>query len=245
MSTHPIPTLKPKARSRAVPPPLQAGDRLSRAEFHRRYLAHPEIKKAELIEGVVYMPSPIRFDQHSFPHAKVMAWLGAYWSATTPETNIADNATLFLDRATEVQPDALLCLRPEYGGRVRITEDDYLTGSPELIIEIAASSAAYDLHDKKRIYARNGVREYLVVQVYEQRMSWFIWNKATKKYDSLAADEHGIFRSHVFPGLWLDPNAFWEEDRTQLIATLQQGLYSSEYKAFRTRLAKIPTTEAE
>lgn len=244
MSTYPLPTLKPKDRSRPTPPPLQAGDRLSRAEFHRRYLAHPEIKKAELIEGVVYVPSPIRLDQHSRPHAKIMAWLGMYWS-TTPGTELADNVTFRLGKNSEVQPDATLYLPPQYGGNSRATEDDYLEGNPELIVEIAASSVAYDLHDKKRVYARNGVREYVVVQMYEQRISWFIWNEATRQYNSLTADEQGIFRSQIFPGLWLNTKAFWEEDRNQLVATLQQGLQSPEYKAFQAHLASFSTTDTE
>jgi Uma2 family endonuclease len=234
-----LPTLKPKERSRSTPPPLQAGDRLARAEFHRRYLAHPEIKKAELIEGVVYIPSPIRLDQHSRPHARVMAWLGMFWSATQG-TEIADNVTLRLGKNNEVQPDAILYLSPEYGGGSRATEDDYLEGSPELIVEVAASSAAYDLHDKKRIYARNGVREYVVVQMYERQINWFIWNETTKKYDPLAADEMGVFRSRVFPGLWLDTHAFWEEERTKLMTTLLEGLQSPEYKSFQAQLTKLP-----
>jgi Uma2 family endonuclease len=202
-------------------------------------LAHSEIKKAELIEGVVYVPSPVRLEQHGRPHAKIMAWLGMFWAAT-PETEIADNVTVRLGKHSEVQPDAILYLSPEHGGGTRVTQDDYLEGTPELIIEIAASSAAYDLYDKKRVYARNGVREYLVVQIYEQRINWFIWDETTKKYDSLVADNQGIFRSQVFPGLWLNTNAFWEEERTQLMATLQQGLQSPEYKAFQARLAEIP-----
>src|SRR5687767_3807380 len=64
-------------------PPLNSGDHLSRAEFERRYQAHPEIKKAELIEGVVYLPSPVRHDQHGHPHFNIITWLGLYCASVS------------------------------------------------------------------------------------------------------------------------------------------------------------------
>ena len=137
---------------------MNAGDRLSRAEFERRYQAHPEINKAELIEGVVHMPSPVHFALHSQPHVDIITWLGLY-RAATPGVVGGDNATVRLDYENVVQPDALLRLEPALGGRSQVTEDDYLAGPPELVVEIAASSASYDMHDKRRVYARNGVQE--------------------------------------------------------------------------------------
>lgn len=62
--------------------PLERDDRLTRCEFERRYHASPNVKKAELIEGVVYVASPARAVQHGRPHGMIMAWLGAYWTAT-------------------------------------------------------------------------------------------------------------------------------------------------------------------
>lgn len=115
----------------------------------------PKVKKAELIEGVVYMASPVRAKSHSLPHAAIMAWLSACWVAT-PGVSLLDNATVRLDPDNEPQPDALL--RIESAGQSLISEDDYIEGAPELIVEIAASSASYDLYDKKRVYRRNGVR---------------------------------------------------------------------------------------
>ena len=126
-------------------PPLHNGDRLTRAEFERIYAAHPEIKKAELIEGIVYMPSPARHREHGKPHAHSIGWLNLY-SAATPGVEGSDNVTLRLDLENEPQPDALLFLLPEYGGNARVGEDGYLEGAPELIIEVAASSASYDLN---------------------------------------------------------------------------------------------------
>jgi len=218
------------ARQR-TPPPLNAGDQLSRAEFERRYGAHPEIKRAELIEGVVYMPSPTRLQQHGEPHGNIITWLGLY-AAGTPGVRLANNATVRLDLENEVQPDALLRLEPGRGGRARIAPDDYLEGAPELVVEVAASSAAYDVHAKRRVYQRSGVQEYLALQVYEQVVDW--WALADGVYTSLAADAAGIWRSEQFPGLWFDAAAFWAGDLAALLRTLQAGLATVEHAAFAT-----------
>lgn len=213
-------------------PPFNPGDHLSRAEFERRYAAYPEIKKAELIEGVVYMPSPTQHT-HSRPHLWMATWLGVYMAAT-PGVDAHNNATVRLDLENEVQPDALLRLEPALGGRCRETEDNYLEGPPELIVEVAASSAAYDLHEKRRVYARNGVEEYIVVQIYEQRVEWFALRESA--YQALTPDERGILRSQIFPGLWLQPAALWLGDLATMLAILQEGLASPEHAAFVQRL---------
>lgn len=223
----------PRPMPSPMPPPLNAGDRLSRAEFERRYQAHPEIKKAELIEGVVYMPTPVRFEKHGRPHSDMITWLGVY-RAATPGLLSGDNATVRLDFENEVQPDALLCLEPERGGCSHVTEDDYLEGPPELIVEIAASSAAYDLHVKRRVYARSGVQEYLAVQMYEQRVDWFVLREGV--YETLTPDTDDVLRSEVFPGLWLQPAALWSGDLAGMLAVLQEGLASPEHAAFLERL---------
>lgn len=210
-------------------PPLNAGDRLSRVEFERRYQAHPEINKAELIEGVVHMPSPVHFALHSQPHVDIVGWLALY-RAATPGVVGGDNATVRLDYENVVQPDALLRLEPALGGRSRVTEDDYLAGPPELVVEIAASSASYDMHDKRRVYGRNGVQEYLVAQAYEQRVDWFVLREGV--YETLQPDAEGVLRSEVFPGLWLPADALWVSDLATMLAVLQQGLASPEHAAY-------------
>jgi Uma2 family endonuclease len=219
------------------PPPLNSGDTLTRAEFERRYQAHPQIKKAELIEGVVFMPSPIRFEQHGLPHSDLITWLGVY-RASTPGVQVGDNVTVRLDYENEVQPDILLRLETTLGGQSRIGDDDYLEGPPELIVEIAASSAAYDMHAKRRVYARNGVQEYLVAQMYEQRLDWFVLREGV--YEALAPGEDGLLRSERFPGLWLQPAAFWAGDLAALLDGLQQGLASPEHAEFVARLQAQP-----
>jgi Uma2 family endonuclease len=206
-------------------PPLESGDHLTRREFERRYEAMPRLNKAELVEGVVYMPSPLKFESHAEPHSAIIAWLAVYRSGT-PGVRVGDNPTLRLDEDNEVQPDALLFIAPESGGRIRITSDDYLEGAPELIVEVAASSASNDLRDKMKAYRRNGVQEYAVWQVYDQRFDW--WELRAGDYVPLKPDDAGILRSHIFAGLWLNVPALLSGDLAAVLATLQQGLATNK-----------------
>jgi len=215
-------------------PLLENGDRLTRAEFERRYHAMPHCKKAELIEGKVYMASPVRARKHSQPHAAVIAWLSDYWLAT-PGTELMDNPTVRLDADNEPQPDACLRLEEQLGGRSRITEDDYIEGAPELIVEVAASSVSYDLHDKKQVYRRNGVQEYLVWRVIDRAFDWFILQEG--EYVNLPVDTDGILRSRVFPGLWLAVTALLSGEMATVVRVLDLGLTSAEHGAFRQLLA--------
>jgi Uma2 family endonuclease len=216
-------------------PPLENGDRLTRPEFERRYNAMPHLRKAELIEGVVYMPAALRFRSHGRPHAVLMAWLTDYWLAT-PGTELGDNSTVRLDLDNAPQPDIALFLDPEVGGQVQISDDDYIEGAPELIVEVAASSAAYDLGDKKKAYRRNGVQEYLVWQMFENKLDWFILQEG--EYVSLTPDEDGILRSRIFPGLWLAVNDLLNGNMVRVLAVLQEGLASPEHTAFVQQLSK-------
>jgi len=212
-----------------VIPPLENGDRLTRQEFERRYDAMPHIKKAELIEGVVYMPSPVRHKSHSRPHAHIIGWLVGYCAAT-PGVDLGDNATVRLDADNEVQPDAFLRIEPEEGGNSRISDNDYIEGSPELIVEITATSAAYDLHDKLNVYRRTGVKEYIVWQTYECRLDWF--RLCEGEYLILTPDEYGVVHSQVFPGLDLAVEALLKGDLAKVLSELQKGLNTVEHAAF-------------
>jgi Uma2 family endonuclease len=214
-------------------PPLENGDRLTRAEFERRYQTMPHHKKAELIEGRVFMASPVRARKHGKPHAAMMGWLFNYWQAT-PGIELMDNPTVRLDADNEPQPDACLRIEESIGGQSRVTEDDYIEGAPELIVEIAASSASYDLHDKKQVYRRNGVQEYLVWRVLDQAFDWFVLQDGT--YVSLPIDDDGILRSQVFPGLWLAVDHLLAGDLAQVVAELKLGLESPDYQAFQESL---------
>lgn len=228
-------TSRAKAAARELEriPLLDNGDHLTRDEFERRYEAMPQLKKAELIEGVVHMPSPVRLDRHAHPHLHVVTWIGVY-EASTPGVRGGDNGTVRLDLDNEPQPDAMLFIEPTRGGQVQISAEDYVVGAPELVVEVAASSVAVDLHEKRRAYRRNGVREYLVWRVDDVAIDWFVLRHTD--FERQAVDAAGYYRSEQFPGLWLDSAALLRGDLAAVLAILQQGVASPEHAAFVARL---------
>src|SRR5439155_7466421 len=141
-----------------------------------------------------------------------------------------------LDLDSMPQPDAYLLIERRCGGQAIIDADDYVTGAPELIFEIAASSASYDLHEKLRVYRRNGVREYIVWRTFDRAVDYFILRDG--RYDALAPAAKGILQSQVFPGLWLDPASLIAGDLQKVAAVLQRGLASAKHTAFVNRLKK-------
>jgi len=162
----------------------------------------------------------------------IMAWLSAYWVATRG-VELADNATVRLKGDNEPQPDALLRIE---NGQSQISDDDYIEGAPELIVEVAASSASYDLHDKLNTYRRNGVQEYVVWQIYNNELKWFSLKEG--EYVPLLADKAGIIRSQIFPGLHLAVHALLARDKMAVMTTVQNGVKSPEHSTFVERLAQ-------
>jgi len=213
-------------------PPLENGDRLTQAEFHRRYEAYPEDVKFELIGGTVYMTSPLRLP-HGTYHIK-LGYAFEHYASGTPGVEAADNATAILSEESEPQPDLTLRILPEYGGRSRVNEKQYLVGPPELFAEIAHSSVAMDMHQKRADYQRAGVLEYLVVCIQEQELHWFDFRSRRL----ITPDARGIYRSRMFPGLWIDGPALLARDSARIIAAVQQGLASPEHARFVKRLQR-------
>ena len=226
------PDAGPPAGSPAAPL-LENGDRLTRGEFERRYEARPDLKKAELIEGIVHVPSPTRSGSHARPHAALVGWLFAY-AASTPGVQLNDNPTIRLDLDNEPQPDAALLIDPNRGGQARVSEDDYIEGAPELVAEVAASSASYDLHDKLHVYRRNGVREYLVWRTLDRRCDWFELVEGV--YRPREPDATGLVRSQVFPGLCLAADALLRGDLRAVLEAQRRGLDDRAHAAFVGRL---------
>jgi Uma2 family endonuclease len=220
--------VSPVAERQAVPP-LENGARLSAHEFLRRYTAMPELKKAELINGVVYMPSPVRLTQHAEPDNSIQGWLFTY-ATFTPGTRAGANATTRLGPDDVSQPDALLRILPECGGQARVDAAGYLRGAPELVVEVAASSASIDARDKLQSYRRSGVSEYLLWRVEDAKVDW--WALEDDEYRPLASDAEGLLRSRVFPGLWLDVGALLSCDGARLLQALQAGLADSAHSEF-------------
>ncbi len=223
----------------SVLPPLEAGDRLDQPTFHARYLAMPEGMRAELIGGIVHVPSPLK-RPHGSTHPVVTHWLVDYQWAT-PGTETLDNATHFLGPESEPQPDACLRILPEHGGQT-CERDEYVVGAPELIVEVAGSTESIDLHAKKADYERAGAREYLVVVLRQQRVAWFV--SRNEAFVELAPGPDGVFRSEVFPGLWLDPAALFRRDVARLREVLAQGLATPEHAAFVAALAEWRAPDA-
>jgi Uma2 family endonuclease len=216
-------------------PQLENGDKLTRYEFERRYNATPNVRKAELIEGIVYiMPAALRFRSHGEPHSTINGWLFIY-RTFTPGVFSAVEPTVRLDLDNEPQPDGVLLIDQAAGGQARVSGDDYIEGAPELVIEIAASSVAIDLHAKKQAYRRNGVQEYIVWQVLDQKLTWFYLEQG--EYLELEPEADGIIRSLVFPGLWLAVAELLTGNIQAVVTVLQTGLQSPEHGAFVQQLA--------
>lgn len=213
-------------------PPLAVGDKLTREEFLHRWEAHPEIKNAELIGGIVYMASQVSVD-HGDVDGDVGGWLFTYRTAT-PGTASGHHTTSFLLEDTP-QPDLNLRILPECGGSSWV-EQKYLHGVPELLVEVALSNAAYDLHVKLDLYEAARVPEYLVILLFEREIRWQVLVEG--RYQLSPADADGLLRSRVFPGLWLDGQALLAGNMQQVLSRLQQGLQSPEHEGFVAELAR-------
>jgi Uma2 family endonuclease len=232
-----IPAAPVRTRPRAEIPPLEAGDRMTAAEFERRYDAMPGLKKAELLQGVVYMPSPVRLDQHGEPHSDMIGWLAMY-RAFTRGLRGGDNSTVRLDDQNEPQPDILLLIPASAGGQSTVSADGYVIGAPEMVCEVASSSRSYDLGVKLNVYRQFGVREYVVWRVGDDAIDWFVLRGDW--YEQLPPGPDGLLRSEVFPGLWLDPAALIAGDMGRVLTVVQQGCATPEHEAFVRRLAGTP-----
>lgn len=215
-----------------LPPLLRDGDRLTRDEFLRRWEAMPDVRRAELIGGIVHMPSPVSLP-HSDYHGPLSVWLG-YYAAYTAGCRFNPECTWIMGKDDVPQPDLALRVLPEFGGQSR-TEGQYASGAPELILEVAASSRARDLGSKLRLFQRAGVREYIVALVREHRV---IWRELVgRSYRTIAQEADGTLHSRCFPGLWLDPAALWKLATATVLAHLQKGLAAPEHQQFVRTLA--------
>jgi len=244
VGTKPAP-LPAAAQRPARLPQLQGGDHLTRDEFERRYNAMPRVKKAELIEGIVCMPSPVYFN-HGGPSWAIGGWLFTY-RAGTPGVQGCDNTSVRLDLDNEPEPDVFLFISPDCGGHARIAEDGMVEGAPELVVEIAATSASRDLHDKLNVYRRNGVKEYIAWRVLDQAIDWFVLRGGA--YERLTPSKNAagkeVYKSDTFPGLWLDVQAMLRDDIPAVLEVLREGLASGEHAAFVTRLVQVQSEKAK
>lgn len=214
-------------------PPLVGGQRLDQPTFHRLYEAMPRGTRAELINGVVSMPSPVGLE-HGVAEMPVNVWLH-YYVEQTPGLKAANNATAILGNQSEPQPDAFLLILPEFGGRTRV-EKKMLRGAPELVVEVAHTSRYIDLGPKLEDYQRAGVLEYVVRALEPDQVLWFVLQDGVLVQQ--APGEDGLYRSVNFPGLWLDPEALIRDDGRRLRAVVDLGCATPEHAAFVARLAE-------
>lgn len=209
---------------------LSTGQKMTREEFLRQWGALPDLKNAELIEGTVYVASPVS-SEHGDIEGLVGVWLTRYqWS--TPGCRVGHN-TSWMILGSALQPDVYLLIRPEYGGQSR-SEGIFRSGAPELAVEICLTTTQSDLGLKLALYRRAGVREYITIEVRPKRIVWRVLEDGI--YRELTGGPDGVYRSRTFPGLWLNPDAFWAFDEAALDALLQLGLASEEHAAFVRQL---------
>ena len=219
------------------PTTLKTGDRMDQPTFDALYEMTPQGFKAELIEGTVYVSCPVG-TAHARAHSRVAAWLTRYAEATPGTDAYLDNTTI-IDDQNEPQPDASLIVKTSHGGQTR-EQRDRLFGPSELVIEVANSTRDVDLGAKYRAYERVGVREYLVVAVYDDTLHWFTARNG--HFEPIDPGPDGLLRSAVFPGLWLDPAVFFEAEYSDLLAPVRRGLATPEHAAFVARLAEKRAT---
>jgi Uma2 family endonuclease len=226
---------RPNADERGDFTSLESGDHLDQPTFHARYTAAPEDVKAELIGGVVYMSAALR-RPHGRSSGLLLHWLVAY-EGETPGVEVYDNTTTILGEDSEPQPDACLIIQPECGGQMRVTEDDYLRGAPELVCEVASSTESYDLHSKKRDYERAGVREYLVIALRQQLLQEFARPETRRQlFDELLQTELFTRRARE---LGLDR----EPEYVAARQAVEDSLLASRFQA--RELAKIQPTDVD
>ncbi len=221
-----------RSPSTSVIPPLSNGDRLTAKEFCRRWDAMPELKHAELIGGQVYVNPPISAGSHGIPQGNILVWLWHYAVATEGVQQISESSVHFGPQDLP-QPDVQLRVKDQFGGASRLVRGE-LHGAPELIVEVAASSAKHNLQIKKPRYAKHGVQEYLVWIVREKRFVWFALEAG--EYVELPASRSGILKSRVFPGLWLDSKGLLADNWPKILGTLRKGMETPEYLEFAANL---------
>ena len=205
---------------------FHTGDRLRQPEFHRLYEQMPGVK-ADLIGGIVYMASPDS-DPHAEDHSLMTTWTGVYAARVAWLTSL-DNATFIASLDDEVQPDAAIALHPDHGGRSHVNDRNIREGVGELFVEVAYSSASYDLYEKFELYRREGVREYVVVEVKDRRTRWFTLENGGY---AEAEPEGGVFRSTQFPGLWLHAEGAAAPDAGAVLDSLAEGMATDAFKAY-------------
>ena len=214
-------------------PLLYEGQRLDQPTFHAIYERMHEDFKAELIDGLVHLAMTVHCDHGEFD-AEMIGFLVIY-GVETPGTRVRSNTTAKLGPRSEVQPDSVLLVLPEFGGRTRLEPPGIQIEAPELVVEISDSTLRRDLDAKKRVYEQAGALEYVVFDVPNRKFYWFVLREG--KFEALPLDADGSYHSKAFPGLWIDEAAFVGNDGPATMAALRRGLASPDHGRFVEQLA--------
>lgn len=196
-------------------PLLITGMKMSREEFIETWDNEPNLKCAELIDGTVFVSSPVSLD-HGIYESLMVAWLRAY-SSKVPGWTCATNVTWYIQDSAP-QPDVSL-FRSDVSTERR---GKYPVGAPAIAVEVCVSSRDYDFGPKKALYQRAGVEEYITVETFSKTITWR--TLVGGSYQNLPVDNDGIIRSRALPGLWLDVAALWREDDDALRECVRRGL---------------------
>jgi Uma2 family endonuclease len=190
----------------------------------------PELKFAELIEGVVHLSSPVSLAHGDWD--SLFGGLCVQYCLHTPGVKASANATWLMGHSSAPQPDCSVRILPSFGGRSGL-RNNLATGAPELAAEVCHSSNSYDLGRKMALYQAAGVSEYVALLVEERRFEWRVLVDGSYQ---LMKDEAGVYRSRALPGLWIDAAAIRSEDSVALLRAFELGLASPEHQEFLTRL---------
>ena len=220
----------------ATPPgPPVDGDCLSVNEFLRRYLPYRRHLKAELINGLVSLNRGVRADLEDLSNSVIQSWVRSY-AGLTPGTRMDVNTIVILAWDTVPQPNIVLRVLSENGGKSRMTDGGTLKDAPELMVDFTTSHQTFDIRDKLGAFRRHGVAEYLVWWANDQKLDWFCLEQG--KYALNLPDSNGVLTSPSFPGLRLNLSALLNRNSAAVMATLRRSLESSEHAGFVARLEK-------
>jgi hypothetical protein len=217
-----------------IAPPLADGQLVSLEEFEQRFDATPDLKHAELLDGVAYL----RHDGRAFAgscRAALIGWLGVY-SASTRFLLPGAHGHVALDDRNELQPDAILAVRPEAGGTVVLDATGVVRSAPDFAADVFTTTNATLLPKRIAAHERGGTLEYLVWYAEHKCVDWLVRERG--EFVAMNPDPaDGLLKSVAFPGLWLDATALLNGDLDTVLAALQRGLASAEHKAFVSQLA--------
>ena len=140
------------------------------------YINDKNIKtKTELIDGKIFMMSPRPRVEHATVCTNIASEFRSYLKGKTCRA-FCDGVDVFLDESNRFIPDTMIVCNPD------IIKHDGIYGAPDLVVEVLSKTTAKnDRSKKKYTYAKYGVKEYWIVdvwsksvEVYYNQDNWFV-----------------------------------------------------------------------